>query len=465
MKEQTMSNCMSFEVAGRAVLCLGLWAAEAAIPQTAFTAVVEIDANGAIAIDGEPFFPIGQWLQSSSRIAEEKALGFNTFIGNGGDNTSAEYLSECKAQGVWCVMDPADMSVKDHPALLGWIFGDEPDLDGNAIEPDEILTQYQNLKASDPNHIAFLTLTAGFYSENNIPQWMGGSRDRYYEYPKATDVIGFDQYPIYGWCRPDWIYQVGAAQQELWEIYAPGKTAYQWIECAKTSSQWCEIEERGEEDGPYPEEVRNEVWQAIARGAMAIGYFTHSWECPNYAQLCLNEGLENELIRTNGQLAALTRPLLSPRYGSEVVSDAQGKVDFIGKLFENKVYLFTANHEREALTISFTVPGMPAGTAVEVYDENRSIISQGQSFADTYESLGVHIYVVDVEQDTDDSDTDTGNTDDTDTADSDTVDDIDAGDQDSGTDGAQGRSGCGCAMDSTDRIGFPTFLSLVFQSI
>ena len=113
-------------------------------------ATVSIGENGEFRVDDEPFLPIMQWLQSSSRIAYQKALGINTFVGNGGNNSSDEYLAECRAQGVWCVLDPADMTVSDDPALLGWIFGDEPDLESNAIEPAEILAQYQSIKAADP---------------------------------------------------------------------------------------------------------------------------------------------------------------------------------------------------------------------------------------------------------------------------------------------------------------------------
>ena len=364
----------------------------------AHAATVTIGDHQEILVDGEPFLPIMQWLQSASRIEHQKDLGINTFVGNGGQNSSQEYLDECAAQGVWGVMAPGDMSVASHGSLLGWIFGDEPDLESNQVEPADVLAEYQTIKATDPNHVTFLTVTARFYSEFDPPPWMNGSRDRYYDYAQATDVIGFDLYPIYGWCRPDWLYRVGASHEELVSIYAPAMPTYQWIECARTSSQWCELDERGEDDGPYPEEVRNEVWQAIAHGATAIGYFTHSWECPGYTQFCLTAEQESELIRTNGQLTALTEQILSPPYTEQVTvtTSPEAQVDWIAKSYQGQLYLFAVNVARATTEATFTVSGMVPDTEVVVVDESRTVQAAGESFTDSFDELGVHIYAIEL---------------------------------------------------------------------
>jgi len=187
-----------------------------------YGAVITIGPNKEILVDGKPFFPIMQWLQSRSRMADEKQYGINVFVGQGDSSTALQYCDEAKLQGVWAVpsWDASQVdSVKNHPALLGWVFGDEPDLQSNQVPPSAIQTQYNEIKSKDPNHITFLTLTAGFYSEFSLPAWMGGSDAYYYEYPKYTDVIGFDLYPIYGWCRVDWVYRVGNACDELKNKY------------------------------------------------------------------------------------------------------------------------------------------------------------------------------------------------------------------------------------------------------
>ncbi len=381
-----------------AVTTSGLVGLATLLPATVNAATVEIGPNRQFVVDGEPFLPIMQWAQSSSRIAYQSQLGINTFVGNGGQNSSAEYLAECAAHGVWGVMSPSDMSVKDHPALLGWIFGDEPDLESHAVEPAQVLAEYQSIKSSDPNHVTLLTLTSRFYSEFDAPDWMNGNRDRYYEYCQASDVVGFDHYPIYGWCRPDWIHQVGEAATELATTYCTGVPMYAWIELVRTSSKWCELDERGEDDGPYAEETRNEVWQAIVAGATAIGYFTHSWECPGYTQFCLTGEQEAELSRTNGQLAALSGPILSSPYQGAVTVQATGsaQIRWLAKEYQNRVYLFAVNVDRLNTEATISFAGIDPTAQVEVFDENRTITTASNTFTDNFDALGVHIYVIDL---------------------------------------------------------------------
>jgi hypothetical protein len=365
---------------------------------TAQAARVTVGPGGEFQVDGEPFLPIMQWLQSSSRIAYQKGLGINTFVGNGGDNSSSEYLAECQARGVWCVMDPADVSVSANPALFGWIFGDEPDLDGNAVEPDEVQAQYQSIKRTDPSHVTLLTLTSGFFDEMDPPDWMTGDRSRYYDYAKASDAVGFDLYPVYGWCRPDWLHYVGAAQEQLVTEYAPGHATYQWIECVRTSSQWCDLDEREPDDGPTPAEVRNEVWQAIVYGAKAIGYFTHSWECPDYTQFCLSAEQEAELKRTNAELTELTVPILSAPYTQavSVTPSFAARIDWTTRRVGDEVTLIAVNGETSAVDVSFDVPGLAADAEISVYDEGRSVRPVGERFGDSFDPLAVHIYRIPV---------------------------------------------------------------------
>ena len=212
------------------------------LPLAGFGATVTIGPNKEVLLDGKPFFPILTWLQNASLIATEKTYGINTFVGQGDNSSALAYCNAAQAQGVYAVPSwnaGEAASVKTHPAMVGWVFGDEPDLEGNKVPPSSIKTQYESIKTADPGHIAFLTVTAGFYSGDGLPAWMNSSDSMYYSYPKYTDLIGFDYYPVYGWCRPDWVYKVGDSQNELAVKYCKGvKSTYQWIECVKTSSQW-----------------------------------------------------------------------------------------------------------------------------------------------------------------------------------------------------------------------------------
>jgi hypothetical protein len=336
-------------------------------------------------IEGKRFFPIMQWLQAKSRISYQSSLGINTFMGQGNGESAGDYLDECQANGAYGIVG-FDDAEKEHPALFGWMWVDEPDISesGRARKmPAEVLAEYKRIRSQDQSHPFVMTLTASFFSRFPARDWMNGSKRYYYDYMNTADIIGFDYYMIYGWCKPEWIAEISDSQDEF--LQYGNKTTFQWIEAARTSSKWCDITARKPDDGPYPEEIRNEVWQAIIHGAKAIGYFTHSWECPGYTQWCLSAAQEAELRRTNRQITELTDAILA-----DEIARVYGEIDLMRTVSNGTSYIFAVNKERMAKTHTFDAPG----SIVEVYDENRTIPVVGGSFTDSFGSLGVHIYIL-----------------------------------------------------------------------
>jgi|GEM_PF-2950996 hypothetical protein len=375
------------------------------LPFASFGATVTIGPDKEVMLNGKPFFPIMTWLQNASSIATEKTYGINTFVGQGDGSTALAYCNEAQNQGVYAVPSwnaAQASSVAAHPAMVGWVFGDEPDLQGNDVPPSFIRTQYDSIKARDSSHVTLLTITAGFYSGDGLPAWMNGSDSMYYSYPNYTDMIGFDYYPVYGWCRPDWIYKVGESQNELVTKYTKNlKSTYQWIECVNTSGQWCSIPSRGADDGPYPYEIADEVWLAIINGANAIGYFTHSWKCPSYSQCCVSDSQIAMLKQVNGRITALTGALCTADSKIAVTvqtGDPKGKIDFCTKEFGGSLYVLAASVINltgclDTQQATITVPGLQ-GT-VTVFDENRTITPTGTTFTDKFAKTDpAHIYVV-----------------------------------------------------------------------
>jgi hypothetical protein len=375
---------------------------------SASASTITIGANKEVLIDGKPFFPIMVWLQNAWRIAGESSYGINTFVGQGDNSSALAYCDSAKAHSVYAVPSwagsAAGGAVKSHSAMLGWVFGDEPDLQGNKVPPSAIHAQYDSIKSMDPGHLAFLTTTSGFYSGDAIPAWMNGSDSMYYQYPLYADLIGFDYYPVYGWCRPDWIYKVGGSQDELVNKYTKGtKATYQWIECVKTSSQWCQLAARGVDDGPTAYEVKDEVWLAIANGANAIGYFTHSWECPGttYSQMCLNDSLVTMLTQINREITSLTNVLCAADSKTAItvaLDDPKGKVVLKAKDYNGAMYLIAvsvlglpgANETQKAV---FTVPNLTS--TIYDYGEDTSYTPTGGAFPATFTKTSpVHIYEI-----------------------------------------------------------------------
>jgi hypothetical protein len=293
----------------------------------------------------------------------------------------ARQLRQCNARGVL----PFDSSVKSHPALLGGNHSDEPD--GHGTSPSDVKAQFNSIRSADPSHLAFLTVTGDFFSQMSPPSWMNGDRSYYRQYADATNVYGFDIYPIYGRCRPDRIWWVPDAMKEFTTTYAGSDPAYAWIEAVSTSSQWCTGR------GVYDYEVRAEVWMAIANGAKAIGYFTHS-RTPDYSQFRVSPEVQAEMKRTDRQITDLSPAILGP---AASVTDREltsgGRIDSIARTINGATYVFAVNVSQSTVNARFE--GTPvAGKTVNVFEESRTIAADSTGFADTFAPLAVHVYVV-----------------------------------------------------------------------
>lgn len=82
-------------------------------------------------VNGKPFFPLMAWLQDAGNFPKLKACAMNAtagyFRGSSGTRDVSEYVALVEEAGLYGVM-PYDARLKDHPALLGYIHDDEPDL-------------------------------------------------------------------------------------------------------------------------------------------------------------------------------------------------------------------------------------------------------------------------------------------------------------------------------------------------
>jgi hypothetical protein len=339
--------------------------------------VTRVGAGGKILLNGSPFFPLMQWLQCPSLFEQDVSLGINVFLGQGCDNVShREEVDALARLGAYSVL-PFDASVKGRPGLFGWHFGDEPD--GNGVRPAQVAGEYRHNHAADPRHVNFLTLTSGFYSQKDPPDWMHGDRSYYRSYARSTDAAGFDIYPVTGWCRPEWLPQVGGAQREL-RGYAGGKATYQWIEAISTSSRFCHGR------GVNALEVRAEVWLAIANGATAIGYFTHSW-IPSYSQFRVSAAVQRQMRATNRQITALAPALLASSTGRTCPAALACKAT----AYHGARYLLAVNPTRGPVRARLGLSG--ASGSVRVYGSTRRLAVSGGGFSDTLPALGARIYV------------------------------------------------------------------------
>ncbi len=260
-------------------------------------------------------------------------------------------------------------------------------------QPDIVLQQYKRIKTADPSRPVFMTVTGYFHPK--FSKWPEEKRTGLYKrYIEATDVVGYDIYPIYGWNKPEWIYLVHDATRRLVGM-AGDKPVYSWIETSR-GGQWTGALER--QHKVTPGHIRAEVWMAICRGATAIGYFTHIWK-PSYNQFGVPEENRKALLAINTQLTRLAPAILGhpPVTPPTIKPENNVKLDIMAKQHDKSLYLFTVNYDERKRETKATIlcPGLSRGTEVKVVDEARSIRSDAGSFADHFKPLDVHIYRID----------------------------------------------------------------------
>jgi len=365
---------------------------------------VSLGANGELLVNDRPFLPIFVWSQPVRNFDFLVSLGINTFMGEGAERrTTKEFLDEAQKRGAWGIIHAQEKNweLMDHPALLCWMFSDEPDMpargaDGERLDtprtlPEEVAKRYQALKAVDKDRPAYLNLTASFYD-----QFTRYDDETYRRYCQATDIVGYDLYPVTGWGKPEWVPLIGKATRKLGDLAGPRVPVWAILECT-TKLRWVSEEKLNRIDRPQGArdfELRSMVWQAIVNGAKGIGYFPHRWE--PYKSAEISEELQAEMKRTNRQLMELAPVILSPDAPKQVECEAveEGSVDVLTKEYQGRLYLFAVNNGFEPARVRFMLPPEIKTSEASVYEEQQKITVEDGIFEDTLEKLGVRIYVV-----------------------------------------------------------------------
>ena len=258
--------------------------------------------------------------------------------------------------------------------------------------PAEVQKQYRDIKAADPSRPVFMTVTGYFLPF--FKKWSEDERQNLYpDYVKATDVIGYDIYPIYGWNKPEWLHLVHDGTEALCGL-AGGKPVYAWIETSRGGQYTGELERQ---IAVIPVHIRAEVWMAICRGATVIGYFTHVWK-PAYRQFGVPPENVKAMKDINDQITRLAPAILSDpaKVDVGITLENQLRADIMAKEYDGDIYLFAVNYDsrQQGGRATIEVAGLRAGTRIEVVDEARTITATRGLFTDDFGPLGVHIYKI-----------------------------------------------------------------------
>jgi hypothetical protein len=312
-------------------------------------------AGDTVLLDGQPFFPLMVWSLCPNGYGPALLVGIDLFAENPCGTGLADQLTALagKALSAGVIGEPPATG----PGLIGWFYEDEGDTKG-------LIPEAMQPPASG---ITFLTLSNHFFS--GAAQLPNG-KTLYPGLVARAGVVGFDLYPLQGWCKPDRLGDVYTAQQELVAL-AKGRPTFQWIEAGPMLCP--------EQGTPTPEEVRAESWLAIAAGAHGLGFFPSQWQPPVAAAI----------TQVTHDVKALGPALLTPA----VPADGTAPLRIVAHGYAGALYVIAVNPTFQPVQATIHVPGL-AGRGLGVLDEGRQVAASGDSFSDAFAPLGVHVYVV-----------------------------------------------------------------------
>lgn len=337
------------------------------------------------------FFPLAVWLQGPHNAARFRELGINLYIGlwQGPTQAQLEALQRAKMP-VICAQNELGLQHKDDELIVGWMHGDEPDNAqakqgggyGPPVDPAQVLADYRRLQQADPTRPIFLNLGQGVAWDG----WYGrgvrtGHPEDYAEYAKACDIVCFDIYPA--------THQHADVKGKL-EFVGQGVQRLRKWSGGKPTWACIETSHIGNKDAlPTPEQVRSEVWMAIANGASGIVYFVHEF-APKFVEAGIFEHpeLAAAVKAVNAEVLQYAPVLHEPdAEGAEV----DGAIALRCKQHDGALYLFAVSMQGSPQQAKFRLRGR-SKAKVEVLGEQRQLAVAGGRFDDAFAPYAVHLY-------------------------------------------------------------------------
>jgi len=363
-------------------------------------------------LDDPDFFPISVWLQPAGPAANYRAMGVNVYVG-GVDSyprpKDREFLDAIQKQGMYVICpfkkQYVDEKLYEHPAFIGWMFGDEPDNVNTETgqvnhTPADLLADTARIRRDDPAHPIYLNLGCGVADERFVGR--GATDEQYADYPKACDIISYDIYPCNSVSPdgPDRLYLVARGIDRLRKWAGSEKRVWFWLEANKIS--------KGEGRAPTPDEVKTMIWMVLVHGANGYGFFCHSWAGKQPSVAAIEPEMQAALAPINAEVRSLARVLNSPTVADAATVGAAlrgrpgqpqraaptgSRVDVLVKKHDGATYLFAVNMFRKPEKATITIRGIGDATA-EVLFENRTVAVKEGQLTDEFAPYAVHRYKI-----------------------------------------------------------------------
>jgi len=399
---------------------------------------VGINEHNAICINGIPYFPITSWMLKKSDFDSPIASCINILLAVGwyeehNIDTWKDYLAIAQTYDFYVAGpnrwdgfnkdDPRNsdtdklidyvMQTKNYTDnLIAWYWDDEPDLgDADKYNPATTIHKWTRLTHQyDTNHPVWINFT-GYNFTRNESRW---HHDRIKEYcylynadkfegekTAVTDIFSIDYYPY------EYANKVNMSEWISLEDYALAlDRAREWNYDLFPTIAFIETQDLHDYNGvghdkpcgwpkdyswtpdPTPEELNNLIWLSIVHGVKGLSLFHYFCPIPD----------ENIEILRNARyhIEHLTPVILGPdsKKGVSIQELNGGHVDIMVKEYHGNPFIFAVNIERKSETVRFTVEGLDTEKNIHIYNEERTITVSGGYFEDSFEPLGVHIYII-----------------------------------------------------------------------
>ena len=264
--------------------------------------------DGTVRINDVPQFLIGVGWPTTAQVPRALTLGIGILQGNG---PGATQLAISKAVGSKGWIVPA-YSLKQLHAhyrnAIGYSLPDEPD--GNGLLPATAGTDSGQRvpyteRTSKTGVLIMQTLTAHFMS--SMPKWSGIGDAEYRAYMANADLVLTAIYPFaHGCVDPSLsMSMVYDSMVELKKL-APAKAAGEWIETGPIEG-YC-----GADPVSSPA-ARAEAWAAVAGGAQALFWFTHTFTRGWWDDFDVSWEMGESIAATNAELQRFSRIILGRR--------------------------------------------------------------------------------------------------------------------------------------------------------
>jgi hypothetical protein len=350
--------------------------------------------DGTVQIGGVPQFLIGVGWPTPAQVPRALTLGIGILQGNGPGATQLAISQAVGSRG-WIVPAYSLKQLHAHYGnAIGYSLPDEPD--GNGLlpataDPDAGKRVPHTERARKTGVLIMQTLTAHFM--RSMPKWDGIGDAEYRAYMANADLVLTAIYPFaHGCVDPSLsMSMVYDSMVELKQL-APAKAAGEWIETGPIEG-YC-----GADPVSSPA-ARAEAWAAVAGGAQALFWFTHTFTKGWWDDFDVSWEMGESIAATNAELQRFSKIILGRR-DPGVVSTPDDPIKVGLRTVGGRQYLIAVNLSSEPVDLGQDLaaaawwPRLP-GLTYQGVDElitGWSGTAWAGRFADTIPGYGVRIY-------------------------------------------------------------------------